>query len=600
MPAITGATSTTFEVCNDGTLKLLSNKTGVGNPWSVITGSSTITSSGQLTATGGGSSTVRYTDQYGCKTDKIINLLSNPALEPWSNPYVICEGNSVTLVPTPSSTNSENISEYIWDNGVPPSRIVSPSQTTTYNVIAKDEKGCLSTSEAVEVQVQATPVIVGPTYIPVDTTIIYTSNPIVAGTPWSPAASSTDPNNPLSNGVNPSSGAVLLPYPTGTDGTPFELKLTKDGNCVVSKEIYSIELPEITGLAYQDDDADAEAKGFMETCLNLTTQLSVDNPLRNPPHPSLPWEALNPTYVTVNSAGEISAIQATPSTMDGARVVYQDAYGGRDTVWIRVNEALSLTTSATDVCLDPDENFLVSLNPTTRQVPTGDWGYSAAHFTFRDGSAPTTSTNQVYFVPVGAGTGAISVSDNKGCQASINVTVRPKPDQPVLSFTDYTGQDIEVCVNEIELELSGTDGAEYHWYRSNDPSLFDPDSYPQKGYNNKILEGKFWGGHFAALAVTANGCKSALSSNYLTINDAATKYDAALLATPITVNGVATGNKAGCSNESYDLELNILPSATLQTAKAEGYKPVWYKNGTPIAAYYNVYKIENALLALII
>ena len=594
VPAITGATSTTFEVCNDGTLKLLSNKTGVGNPWSVITGSSTITSSGQLTATGGGSSTVRYTDQYGCKTDKIINVLSNPALEPWSDPYVICEGNSVTLVPTPSSTNSENISEYIWDNGVPSSRIVSPSQTTTYNVIAKDEKGCLSTSEAVEVQVQATPVIVGPTYIPVDTTIIYTSNPIVAGTPWSPAASSTDPNNPLSNGVNPSTGAVLLPYPTGTDGTPFELKLTKDGNCVVSKEIYSIELPEIIGLAYQDDDADAEAKGFMETCLNLTTQLSVDNPLRNPPHPSLPWEALNPTYVTVNSAGEISAIQATPSTMDGARVVYQDAYGGRDTVWIRVNEALSLTTSATDVCLDPDESFLVSLNPTTRQVPTGDWGYSAAHFTFRDGSAPTTSTNQVYFMPVGAGTGAISVSDNKGCQASINVTVRPKPDQPVLSFTDYTGQDIEVCVNEIELELSGTDGAEYHWYRSNDPSLFDPDSYPQK-----VTTTKSWkvnsGGHYAALAVTANGCKSALSSNYLTINDAATKYDAALLATPITVNGVATGNKAGCSNETYDLELNILPSATLQTAKAEGYKPVWYKNGTPIAAYYNVYKIENAL-----
>ena len=594
VPAITGATSTTFDVCTDGTLKLLSNKTGVGTPWNVTSGSATITASGQLTATGGGASTVRYTDQNGCRTDKIINVLANPSLDPWTDPYVICEGNSVTLVPTPSSTNTENISEYIWDNGVPSIRIVSPSQTTTYNVIAKDDKGCLSASEAVEVQVQATPVIVGPTYMPVDTTIIYTSNPIVAGTPWSPAASSTDPNNPLSNGVDPATGAVLLRYPTGTDGTPFELKLTKDGNCVVNKEVYSIELPEITGLAYQDDVADAAAKGFMETCLNLSSQLSVDDVLRNPPHPSLPWEALNPAYVTVSSAGEITALKATPSTMNGARVVYQDAYGGRDTVWIRVNEALSLATSATDICLDPDESFLVSLNPSTRQVPAGDWGYSAANFAFRDGSAPSTSTNQVFFKPVGSGTGTISVSDNKGCKASINVTVRPKPDQPVLNFADYSGQDIEVCVNEIELEISGTDAAEYHWYRTTDPSLFDPEDFPQK-----VTTAKSWkvnsGGHYAVLAVTANGCKSALSSNYLTINDAATKYDDALLANPITVNGVATGNKNGCSNETYDLEYNISPSATLQAAKAEGYKPVWYKNNTPIAAYYDEYKIENAL-----
>lgn len=129
--------------------------------WSVPAGltitSGTGTNSITVMATGmtGGNVTVSATDacgNTGASISFVLNINANPTVTATANSAAICNGNSDTLNATGGVT-------YAWSSGGTSSmEVVSPSTTTTFDVIGVDANGCADTA-SVAVTVNALPTV---------------------------------------------------------------------------------------------------------------------------------------------------------------------------------------------------------------------------------------------------------------------------------------------------------------------------------------------------------------------------------------------------------------------------------------------------------
>ena len=101
------------------------------------------TSPAQATATAtglcAGTYIITITDSNGCTSTATVTITEPVVVAAVPNtPSTICIGQSVTL--TSSATGGNGVYTYTWSGGA----TVSPTQTTTYNVVATDGNGCVS------------------------------------------------------------------------------------------------------------------------------------------------------------------------------------------------------------------------------------------------------------------------------------------------------------------------------------------------------------------------------------------------------------------------------------------------------------------------
>jgi|TARA_R110000737_G_scaffold352335_1_gene397904 gliding motility-associated-like protein len=96
---------------------------------------------------------VNFLDCCGSVTDSVFTLTvnPNPTVVANASSIAICDGDSTQLTGSGAST-------YVWDNGVTDGDYVSPTATTTYQVIGTNTFGCIDSND-VTVTVNPTPIV---------------------------------------------------------------------------------------------------------------------------------------------------------------------------------------------------------------------------------------------------------------------------------------------------------------------------------------------------------------------------------------------------------------------------------------------------------
>jgi gliding motility-associated-like protein len=152
--------------------------------------------------------------------------------------------------------------------------------------------------------------------------------------------------------------------------------------------------------------------GDFEICRNATSQLTATNS----PALSNPWISSNPTSVTVNSTGLISAIASGTSI-----ITYTDINGcsSSETVVVNSNPTVSISPSPALVCAGDD----LEMNGS----PSGGSGIYTTHLWSNTGSSSLSTTNIVNPTfnngVAGPYTLTYTVTDDNNCSASANITV---------------------------------------------------------------------------------------------------------------------------------------------------------------------------------
>ncbi len=132
-------------VCAGNSVNLAASG-GTSYSWSPSTGLNTTTSSNVIaTPTASTTYTVTVTDVNGCSSTATAAITVNqPQQVNAGSDKAICSGTSTTLLATGSTS-------YTWDNGLGSgaSHTITPTTTTTYNVIGTDANGCTSTDAVI-------------------------------------------------------------------------------------------------------------------------------------------------------------------------------------------------------------------------------------------------------------------------------------------------------------------------------------------------------------------------------------------------------------------------------------------------------------------
>ena len=155
--------SVTNPTCNQSNGVISISTSGGSAPYQYsIDGGSTFQSSGTFSGLAPNTYNVVIEDASGCSETNVISLINQGGVTATiSSTQSICAGNSVTISAGGAGTGGS----YQWDNGLGSgsSHVVSPTSTTTYNVVVTDVNGCTD-NESVLVVVNTAPnVSVSPT-----------------------------------------------------------------------------------------------------------------------------------------------------------------------------------------------------------------------------------------------------------------------------------------------------------------------------------------------------------------------------------------------------------------------------------------------------
>ena len=566
-PQLTSS-SGVFEVCSGGSITISASTSG--NDWSVDPAAiHSISSSGVLSVSGNVPAIVTFEDQDGCTTEQIVEVLANPVVS-LGDDVVICDGNSVELLAQEISSN-DGAAYYTWDNGITETGgtvNVNPSESTSYNVFLTDNKGCVSEPDAILVAVQPSPTIVGPSNVSQGSVTQYTSEPVISGSPWSLALTSLAT-------VDAATGELTAN--AATNGVPVTLKLSNTSSCIVEKDIEIVALPVLS------------QGTIFETCIGLERQLTVDDEVSNPPHLTEPWRSDDPTVVSINSDGVLIGHKSGSTD-----VIYKDLYGGEAIVEVIVYNAPSLSTTSgkTVVCLNEE----ITIN-SDREIDPDKWEYTR----FSPVNSILYSSYSESFKSPTSGNGLITITDEFGCRVSLGIEIKPSPQAPVLSFTDYTGEVIEECIGDgIEMTINSPTASKYEWIRVYpDPTPGTP-NFTGRPVWTTTTENTYlakFEGVYGVRAISANQCVSSISSNYLNIKDSRNKYDLGPMSTLLKVSNLApiqsASYKAICSDQSATISIDYDAFSTFQTAKDEGYQPIWYHSAVEYGTYAQVGNIGD-------
>ncbi|MFN9596230.1 MAG: choice-of-anchor L domain-containing protein [Bacteroidota bacterium] len=485
-PTIAG----TFAACQGASASL--NATPGLTTYSWSNGSTT---SG-INPTVAGTYTVTVTNINGCTgtTSQLVTINPNPA-PAIAGTFTVCQGTSATLNATAGLTS------YQWSNGAT-SATINPNATGTYTVTVTNSNGCTgTTSQAVLVNNNPTPVITG-------------TFAVCSGSSATLNAPAGMTNYVWSNGVTTS---AINPSTAGT----FTVTVTDANGCVGSTSqlvtINSNPVPTISGtfVACQGNAA----------ALNTTAGLSTYSWSNGASTASINPSVSGTYTVTVTNA---SGCTGTTSQLVTINPNPAPAIVGTFTVCQGASATLNATTGltsyqwsngATSATINPNATGTYTVTVTNSNGCTGTTSQAVlvnnnpipaitGTFAVCSGSsatlnAPVGMTNYVWsngattsaINPSAAGTFTVTVTDVNGCNGSTSqlVTINSNP-IPTISGTF-------VACQGNTTTLSAPAGFTYSWNNGASSGTINPGA----------------AGLYTVTVTDANGC-TGIASQLVTIN----------------------------------------------------------------------------------
>lgn len=416
-----------------------------------------------------GNYSVTVTDGAGCSATQAFTITGPTPIDPViNNPSTtICPGQTVTM--TVSSTGGSGTVTYVW---TPPgisgnTLTVSPSTTTSYQVVATDGTGCTDTTS---------------TTITVVTSLVSDAGPDVI-------LSCTNPTSTL-DGTGSTSGSTYSWSGPGivSGGTTTTPTVNQPGMYILTVSAGSCSEVD-TVIVTQNINAPVADAGTGDTLTCATTSLNLDATGSTGSNLSYSWSGPgivsggNTATPTINVSGTYTV--TVTNTVSGCV--------STDVVVIVNNTIPPLTNAGSGANLDCN-------NPqaTLTGSPTGS-GYTY-NWTTANGNIVSGGTNSSAIVNA-AGTYYLTVTGTNGCTATDSVVVTSSPN-PVASFTlTPTSGSYPLTVTTDNLS-TGT-GLIYSWNfgDGNTSSAFEPGNiYPDPGTYPVTL-----------LVTDVNGCMDSMS-----------------------------------------------------------------------------------------
>lgn len=362
-------------ICDGETASLIATPSQPGGTYFWLPGGETTAS---IDVTPG--STSNYTVEYtlnGCTSSPETSTVTvNPTPSVSVNSPSICDGNSATLIATPSTGGGT----YLWSPGnqTTPTISISPNSTTTYNV-TYTLNGCDSPAEVSTVTVNPTPTIsVTNETICNGGSATLTATPSIGGGTylWSPGNETTPSITYSPTTTTPYSVVYTLngcpsSAQTGTItvGITPTISLSNNISICEGQSTDLVATPSTTGGTYVWTPG-GQTGATATVSPILTTTYSVIYTLNGCPSNT------ESVTVTVNATPNVTVDNFTICSGDSATLTATPSNGGGSYLWSPGNETTpSITYSPTSTtsysvvytlngCDSPSESGTITVNPT--------------------------------------------------------------------------------------------------------------------------------------------------------------------------------------------------------------------------------------------
>uniref|UniRef100_UPI0037BFBC79 Ig-like domain-containing protein n=1 Tax=Flavobacterium sp. TaxID=239 RepID=UPI0037BFBC79 len=308
LPTVVGLSN----ICIGSTTQLTGSPiAAILNPWVSSDGSVvTITNSGLVTSITAGTTSIIYTNTFGCK--KVVSITVN-ALPTITGTLTVCPGLTTQLS---GSGLPAAVTPWVSSNplvvAIDNLGLVTGVSTGTATITYTTSTGCQRTAT---ITVNALPTITGTLNVCIGLTTQLTGSSTAATTnPWISL-------NPLVATIN-NTGLV-----TGVSAGTTTITYTNSNGCQRTTTVNVNALPTITGI--------------LNVCVGLTTQLTGSAA----PSSTNPWVSSNPSVATINNSGLVTGVSAGTTT-----ITYATSTGCLRTATITVN-ALPTITGTLNVCI---------------------------------------------------------------------------------------------------------------------------------------------------------------------------------------------------------------------------------------------------------
>ena len=340
------------------------NSTPAGGIWSSSNGNATVGSStGVVTGSAVGTSTLTYTIGTGCYVTTTVTVNDNPAAI--TGNVAVCVGFTTTLNSTPAGGiwSSSNGNATIGSG----SGILTGSNAGASIITYSLSTGCINTTIAT---VNPNPGISGPTAVCLGLTITLT--PSIAGGTWSSSNgnATVGSSSGIVTGAIVGTSVITYTLPTGCIGT------------------YTVTV----------NDNPVSITGTLSVCAGLTTTL-------NSTPAGGTWSSSNGNVSISPTTGIVTGLIAGTSI-----VSYALSTGCVATAIVTINASPGTIIGSNSVC--------VGLITALTDAGGGTWVSSSANATV-DGSGNVTG--------VSIGTSTISYTLSDGCMTTTIITVNPNP-----------------------------------------------------------------------------------------------------------------------------------------------------------------------------
>ena len=404
IPTVVGLSN----ICIGSTTQLTGSPiAAILNPWVSSDGSVvTITNSGLVTSITAGTTSIIYTNTFGCK--KVVSITVDP-LPTVTGTLTVCPGLTTQLSGSgsPAAANpwvsSNPLVATINNSG-----LVTGVSTGTTTITYTTSTGCQRTAT---INVNGLPSITGTLNACVGLTTQLTGSATAATlNPWVSS-------NPLVATIN-NSGLV-----TGVSAGTTTITYTNSNGCQITATVTINGLLAITGT--------------LNACVGLTTQLSGTGS----PATVNPWVSSNPLVATINNSGLVTGVSAGTTTItytnsNGCQITATVAINGLPAITGTLNACVGLTTQLSETGTPATVNPWVSSNPLVATI-----------------------NNSGLVTGVSAGTTTITYTNSNGCQITATVTINGLP--------AITGT-LNACVGlTTQLSETGTPAAVNPWVSSN-------------------------------------------------------------------------------------------------------------------------------------